>query len=284
MSLVQPLVQTPVASSTDTPLSEVVQPIPGAVFLDTGTVPAGPAPAPLVDSIFGDPVFYESIAQTYEIDADGTASVTGSAELTRQLFLAANGAATVSGSASLEITQYISAAGAATITGSASIVQWLDISASAAATVTGSAAVGVLYYLTADGTVAITGTAEILRSLNITASGNATISGTAGIMHIHGLAATGFVAVAGSAGIVQRLIIIAAGQSSVTGTAAILRIINYYPLRVRDPATRAWVLARLRVKTRYDEPWVYVTAKARKPAKPDEWYWFAGAPRPGVPA
>lgn len=284
MSLIQPLVQTPVASSTDQSLSDVVQPIPGAVFLDTAPAPTGPAASKIVDPIFGDPVFYENIAQTYELSASGAVAVTGSASLEKRLYLTASGSTVTGGSASLEITKYISTDADITVTGSASLVQNLLVTATAAASVTGSAAIGVLYYLSADGTVAVTGAADIRRALELSASGSIAITGTADLRHMHGLVGTGYVAITGSAGIVQRLTVIAAGYSLIAGSATIQRIVNYYPMRVRDPATQTWVLARLRVKTRYDQPFVYVTAKARKPAKPDEWYWFAGASRPGVSA
>lgn len=221
MSVVQPVVSSTVADPEVDVLSEVVQALPGAVFLNVGSPEPAPASSKIVDPIFGDPVFYENIAQTYEIAADGQVSITGTAEILRLLHLEAAGTAFVTGNASIGTTMVIAGDGTAAVTGDADIQRTHTVDASGEALVTGDASIIHVHGLAGDATASVTGDASIIQTFAISGAGTAAVTGDASIVQRLIIAAAGNVSVTGNATIRQILVIGASGSVSVTGDATL---------------------------------------------------------------
>lgn len=139
--------------------------------------------------------------------------------------------------------------------------------------VTGETIIALRSPIISDAFSNLSGSAEILHKLIITSEGSVVLLGSASIIAKLVLEAFSTVFVTGDIALIQRLAISAAAAGIVSGDVNLNIQINYWQIKVRDPATGNWVRAYLKIKDRYDQPFVRRVAHGKMPA-PYQYAWY----------
>lgn len=156
-----------------------------------------------------------------DIEAAGSLSISGAADLSGSGTLAAAGALSIAGAADLDALGALAAAGAIAISGVADLDAAGTLSAAGAISIAGVADLDATGTLAAAGAIAITGAASLNAGdeIDIEAAGALSITGSADLDATGTLAAAGAVSIVGAADLDARGTLAAVGALSVTGAA-----------------------------------------------------------------